>query len=186
MLRPAWLLPPKRLSTPRSGKGDLSPHLGSATRRSDAYRDGTSTRWVCAAEPAAQGSGLLAFVTHHGGSLALSAIFAIDETTARGRLRTQRPPRSAMPSWPWRSGASGDTDATGVRVRSNPSTRPVRGVGHRTVRPGEHDELLADQVPECLRLAVPNGPRSRSPVQAVAGTFMQRVPNQGSNLRPAG
>ena len=49
MLRPAWLLPPKRLSTPRSGQGDLSPRLGPATRRSDAYRDGTSTRWVCAA-----------------------------------------------------------------------------------------------------------------------------------------
>jgi hypothetical protein len=49
MLRPAHLLPPKRLSTPRSGPGDLSPDLGSATRRSDAYRGGTHTRWFDAA-----------------------------------------------------------------------------------------------------------------------------------------
>jgi len=40
----AWLLSPKRLSTPHSGEGDLSPYLGPATRRSDAYRDATSTR----------------------------------------------------------------------------------------------------------------------------------------------
>src|SRR6266851_8202195 len=45
MLRPALLLPPKRLSTPRCGLRDLSRRLGPATRRSDAYRGGTFTRW---------------------------------------------------------------------------------------------------------------------------------------------
>jgi len=88
MLRPVWLLPPKRLSTPRSGQGDLSPRLGPATRRSDAYRDGTSTRWVCAAEPAAQGSGLLAFVTHHGGNIWHVVAAAQDEGAAPGRARS--------------------------------------------------------------------------------------------------
>jgi hypothetical protein len=50
MLRPACLLPPKRLSTPRVGHRDLSQCLGPATRRSDAYRDGTRTRWRSAAK----------------------------------------------------------------------------------------------------------------------------------------
>src|SRR5262245_53906488 len=45
MLRPADLLPPKRLLTPRLGHRDLSRCLGSATRRSGAYRGGTCTRW---------------------------------------------------------------------------------------------------------------------------------------------
>jgi hypothetical protein len=44
-LRPACLLPPKRLLTPRSGHRRLRPCLGSATRRSGAYRGGTCTRW---------------------------------------------------------------------------------------------------------------------------------------------
>ena len=49
MLRPADWLPPKRLLTPRSGHRDLSRCLGSATRRSGAYRGGTCTRWKSAA-----------------------------------------------------------------------------------------------------------------------------------------
>jgi hypothetical protein len=55
MLRPACLLPPHgnhsrwRLSTSRLGHGDLSPRLGPATRRSDAYREGTLTPWRCPA-----------------------------------------------------------------------------------------------------------------------------------------
>ena len=55
MLRPACLLPSEQLKlllgllTPRSG-GQVSPlRLGSATRRTDAYRDGTCTRWTGAA-----------------------------------------------------------------------------------------------------------------------------------------
>jgi len=48
-LRPAWWLPPKRLLTPRSGLEALAPSLGSATRRSGAYRDGTPTRWLVTA-----------------------------------------------------------------------------------------------------------------------------------------
>jgi len=49
MLRPACLLPPKRLSTPRVGRRGLPRRLGPATRRSDAYRGGTRTRWRRAA-----------------------------------------------------------------------------------------------------------------------------------------
>ena len=48
-LRPARSLPPWRLSTPRLGRADLSARLGPATRPSDAYRGGTSTRWRGAA-----------------------------------------------------------------------------------------------------------------------------------------
>lgn len=45
MLRPAFLLPGwTGLLTPRFGTGDLSPLRRPATRRSDAYRDGTCTR----------------------------------------------------------------------------------------------------------------------------------------------
>jgi len=51
MLRPAFLLPlaDERLLTPRLGHGNLFPGLGPATRRSDAYRGGTRTRWRRAA-----------------------------------------------------------------------------------------------------------------------------------------
>jgi hypothetical protein len=49
MLRPAFLLPHVGLLTPRFGTEDLSPLRRPATRRSDAYRDGTCTRWRSAA-----------------------------------------------------------------------------------------------------------------------------------------
>jgi|JI8StandDraft_1071087.scaffolds.fasta_scaffold05861_5 hypothetical protein len=55
MLRPACLLPaarqlpPHGLLTPRSGMEVSLRCLGPATRRTDAYRDGTFTRWSGAA-----------------------------------------------------------------------------------------------------------------------------------------
>ena len=55
MLRPAcWLpaarlWPPDGLSTSRSGTGISPVYLGPATRRTDAYRDGTCTHWNRAA-----------------------------------------------------------------------------------------------------------------------------------------
>jgi len=49
MLRPARLLPPKRLLTPRSDDRPLGLRLGPATRRSGTYLRGTSTRWLDAA-----------------------------------------------------------------------------------------------------------------------------------------
>ncbi len=55
MLRPALLLPPKRLSTPRFDRGPLDPSRGSATRRSGSYMDGTHARWSGGT-----------FRTHHG------------------------------------------------------------------------------------------------------------------------
>src|SRR5258707_14623779 len=45
MLRPACWLPPQRLLTPRLAHASLLARLGSATRRSGAYRGGTCTRW---------------------------------------------------------------------------------------------------------------------------------------------
>ena len=55
MLRPACLLPATQLSllhellTPRSGREISLHYLGPATRRTDAYRNGTLTRWRNAA-----------------------------------------------------------------------------------------------------------------------------------------
>lgn len=43
MLRPAFLLPPKRLSTPRSGHQDLPQRLGPATGLTGDYPDWTHT-----------------------------------------------------------------------------------------------------------------------------------------------
>ena len=76
MLRPACLLPAERLAplhgllTPRSGTEVSLHYLGSATRRTDAYRDGTLTRWTGAAS---QGRTtpfgiqfFLSVTTHHG------------------------------------------------------------------------------------------------------------------------
>ena len=75
MLRPACLLPAARLApphgllTPRSGTEVSLHYLGPATRRADAYRDGTLTRWTGAA-CSSTASPLrvqpsLCFVTHH-------------------------------------------------------------------------------------------------------------------------
>jgi hypothetical protein len=44
MLRPAGLLPPKRLLTPRSAAPLSEIRLGPATGRTDTYPDGTFTR----------------------------------------------------------------------------------------------------------------------------------------------
>ena len=76
MLRPACLLPvarlvpPGGLLTPRSGMKVSLLYLGPATRRSDAYRDGTLTRWTCAAcsntSSPLRVQSCLCFVTHHG------------------------------------------------------------------------------------------------------------------------
>src|SRR4030067_867646 len=46
MLRPAPLLPPSWLLTPRSACRDLSRRLGPATRRSGSSLGGTCTRWI--------------------------------------------------------------------------------------------------------------------------------------------
>ena len=81
MLRPACLLPAtqllllRRLLTPRSGKEVSLNYLGSATRRTDALRDGTFTRWSGAAgqgTPSPIGDQLfLRFTTHHHRILAI-------------------------------------------------------------------------------------------------------------------
>ena len=58
MLRPACLLPPLRLLTPRYRPSSLEHKLGPATRCSGLYLDGTHTRWSGGT-----------FRTHHGSSL---------------------------------------------------------------------------------------------------------------------
>ena len=68
MLRPDWLLPPKRLLSPRSGTVVSLRYLGPATRRSGAYRDGTLTRWRSAARKRQLILTLaVCFTTHHRG-----------------------------------------------------------------------------------------------------------------------
>ena len=74
MLRPACLLPAARLApphgllTPRSGTEVSLQYLGPATRRTDAYRDGTLTRWIGAARSSnpypLRVQSCLCFVTH--------------------------------------------------------------------------------------------------------------------------
>jgi hypothetical protein len=69
MLPPAFLLPPQRLLTPRSGLEDLSSSPGPATGRFGAYPDGTRTRWIDTARIFPGGSGrdspIGLFRTHH-------------------------------------------------------------------------------------------------------------------------
>ena len=88
MLRPANLLPPKRLLTPRLGQKALAYRLGPATRHFGAYRDGTLTRWTGTAwldalRPTA--ARRFAFRTHHPPRLAA----ARDLDAFRGRRRSR-------------------------------------------------------------------------------------------------
>src|SRR5689334_24881177 len=79
MLRPACWLPAVRLAplhgllTPRSGRRVSPRDLGSATRRTDAYRHGTLTRWTGAASngraPHFGGRLFRHVTTHHAASL---------------------------------------------------------------------------------------------------------------------
>src|SRR2546427_9130887 len=81
MLRPACLLPVARLAppggllTPRSGTEVSLSYLGPAIRRTDAYRDGTLTRWTGAAcsSPASplRDHSVFCFVKHHAVTVAL-------------------------------------------------------------------------------------------------------------------
>ena len=75
MLRPACLLPAARLSPPdvlsmpRSGTEVSLRYLGPATRRTDAFRDGTLTRWKSAVwnrrSDRVSGSAADSVTTHH-------------------------------------------------------------------------------------------------------------------------
>jgi hypothetical protein len=103
MLRPACLLPAARLSPPhglstsRSGPGVSPRNLGSATRRSDAYRGGTCTRWKSAASigrTAPRGELRVRCVTtHHECSLALR------RTAGDAWLGEKRGPRLRWGVW---------------------------------------------------------------------------------------
>lgn len=76
MLRPACsppvarLAPPHGLLIPRSGVRVSLPRMGPATRRSDAYRDGTHTRWSRAASSSRtcprRSRRFRCVTTHHG------------------------------------------------------------------------------------------------------------------------
>ncbi|MCA9640082.1 MAG: hypothetical protein KC492_05280, partial [Myxococcales bacterium] len=80
MLRPACLLPATQLSllhellTPRSGREISLHYLGPATRRTDAYRNGTLTRWRNAASETLSilrtGFQVFRVTAHHSCSLA--------------------------------------------------------------------------------------------------------------------
>jgi len=99
MLRPVCLLPvaqlalPRGLLTPRSGTEVSLSYLGPATRRTDAYRDGTLTRWKSAASsgrafPLGR-KNIRCVTTHHAGSLGQARRPYKRESTARLQGRTQ-------------------------------------------------------------------------------------------------
>ena len=105
MLRPACLLPAARLApphgllTPRSGTEVSLQYLGPATRRTDAYRDGTLTRWSGAASQGyPRPLGLWSFLdvtTHHAGIIGIG----MPGRTVRGKDRTQTqqtPPKRGL------------------------------------------------------------------------------------------
>src|SRR5882724_7891746 len=70
MLRPTSLPPREGLSTSRFGPRGLPRCRRPATRRSDAYRDGTCTRWRSAARLADPLGGFVFAVTaHHAASI---------------------------------------------------------------------------------------------------------------------
>src|SRR3990167_8234082 len=66
MLRPASLPPIAGLLTSRFGLRDLSRLRRPATRRSDAYRGGTCTRWRSAARLVRPTLVVFAVTAHHG------------------------------------------------------------------------------------------------------------------------
>ncbi len=140
MLRPACLLPSKqltplfRLLTPRSD-GQVSPlRPGSATRRSDAYRLGTCTRWTGAAGNSHPSplrvQFLYCFTTHHAG------IIVSLETIMQHRSTATCPPviqadarqvlslRKTHPAPAPSATSAGQTPAGGSPV-------PCAGTGHR-------------------------------------------------------
>lgn len=124
MLRPTCLLPVARLAppggllTPRSGTKVSLGCLGPATRRSDAYRDGTLTRWTCAAcssiSSPSRVQSSLCFVTHHASILGRQPRASVrvdqrlsDATRAtRSAIRTDQLPSDYGPENPDTSGGS--------------------------------------------------------------------------------
>ena len=127
MLRPACLLPaarlapPHRLLTPRSGT-EVSLHcLGSATRRTDAYRDGTLTRWTsaaCSNTPSpSRVQSCFCFVTHHAGDSDVAALGHRDaprnHLVVRGQPQRHRHPLRGL-SCARRSRVHPGDDAAGV------------------------------------------------------------------------
>jgi len=77
MLRPASLPPREGLSSSRFGPRGLPRCRRPATRRSDAYRDGTCTRWRSAARLVDPQEGFVFAVTaHHGGSIPVGSDIA--------------------------------------------------------------------------------------------------------------
>ncbi len=111
MLRPALLLPPKRLVTPRSVRPPLDGRLGSAIGRSGTCPNGTHTRWLGEV-----------FRTHHARNLAQ-------------RLRDPRarysPRRRSIES---RKGSALSQDRALVHYRCvNPRHREAPGSGSDTL-----------------------------------------------------
>ena len=92
MLRPAFLLPSSNggLSTPRSGMGISPRYLGSATRRSGAYRGGTLTRWRSEAKrrltATSRGRSSVFVTTHHAGIVRRHAAQAVRIPSLNGFL----------------------------------------------------------------------------------------------------
>src|SRR5262249_18702042 len=118
------------------GRGGLPRRLvGSATRCSDAYRDGTSTRWKSAARIGACRSWLLFVTAHHGARL------------------TDRPPVPSPPAPP--SPALGEATPPGrpprLVGRTAPPGRPYRRVGRTKVDLPQPASAAWSAVPRTMR-----------------------------------
>src|SRR3954468_12082330 len=110
MLRPASLPPLAGLSTSRFDPRGLPRCRRPATRRSDAYRDGTCTRWRSAARLADPLTGFVFAVTAHH-----------DTSLAENLAPPSRSPRAAR-----RPIVIEIADGSDARVRGQPRTRPRR------------------------------------------------------------
>ena len=214
MLRPACLLPAARLSpphgllTPRSGTKVSLNCLGPATRRSDAYQDGTLTRWTCAA-CSSPSSPLrvrpsLCFVTHHARMIGRARGTpwrtwpAAHRSRARGASSRHRPPRfRSSPGGPrpptrrWRAECADES----TRTTAIPDRRRPDRLGRAPAdeRQGGDGLRRALRRRDALREGLQGGDASQLP----PGRRLHREPQgeehaagprdgQGHALRPRG
>lgn len=188
MLRPACSLPAARLSpphgllTPRSDSRVSPGSLGPATRRSDAYRDGTLTRWTCAACSSlsfpSRVQPSLCFVTHHAAIVGHPQVPGLQPQTLRGDGPTTC--GSACPSW--HCAATAASSGPGARFRRRLRTHHVTAppTPARTSRPvanGANSSAHASNAePAAARAAVPPVSAATPPMRGIAQQAAHAAP----------
>jgi hypothetical protein len=103
MLRPAFLLPPKRLSTPRSGHQGLPQRLGPATGLTGDYPGWTHTSRRNTArrhDPNPNGKQPRFFTTHHGFTLPVTPAAMLRRATRCCPVATGLPRGHGVAPWP--------------------------------------------------------------------------------------